>query len=416
MERLLIEGGHKLRGEVTVSGAKNSVLPMLFATLLVVGRHHFTNVPRLRDLYSALELLNHLGCDTVFTGNELVVNNTGIRALVAPYDIVRKMRASFLCLGPLLAKNGRASVSLPGGCAIGSRPINFHLEALEQLGATIDVTGGYVTASCTKLQGQRIIFEMASVGTTEHLMLTACTIEGTTILENAAKEPEICDLADLLRNMGAKITGDGTAVITIEGVSQLRTVSHRVIPDRIEAGTFLMVAAMSGGEVLVKGARKEDLGALLGQLAECGVKHHCDGSDIFVSPSETLLAVDLTTAAYPGFPTDLQAQYMAMMMLADGTSVITETIFENRFMHVQELVRLNANITAKARVATVRGRSQLRGAPVMATDLRASASLVMAGLMAEGLTEVHRIYHLDRGYEGLETKLKGLGAKVKRVS
>jgi len=410
-----IIGGRALSGTVATGGAKNSALPLLFATLLADGEHRLHNVPCLKDIDSTVLLLEHLGCKVNRDGDCLTVSVRAAESTEAPYDIVRKMRASILCLGPLLARYGQTKVSLPGGCAIGTRPINLHIEALRQLGADIDIDQGFVNARAERLQGNCIVFENATVGGTENLMLAAVLANGTTLLENAAKEPEIVDLANFLRKMGARISGDGSSVITIEGVERLHAAEHTVIPDRIEAGTLLLAGAITGGDVTVERCVPGHLDALIKRLQECGFEIETGPDWIRVLPCAEWRAVDISTAPYPGFPTDLQAQFMALMTQARGTSVITERIFENRFMHVQELMRMGADITPKTQVAIVRGRpGGLGGAPVMATDLRASASLVLAGLAARGETVVNRIYHLDRGYERLESKLKSLGAQIER--
>jgi len=415
MDVIVINGGKALNGTVATSGAKNAALPLLFATLLAEGEHQFENVPVLRDIDSTELLLNHLNCETSRSGHRMSVHVSEPEELVAPYDIVRKMRASILCLGPLLARYGKVKVSLPGGCAIGTRPINLHIEPLQQLGAHIEIENGYVIAEAKKLVGERIVFDFATVGGTENIMMAATLARGTTILENVAKEPEIVDLAECLRGMGARIEGDGSSVITIEGVDELKPAHHRVIPDRIEAGTLLLAGAITGGDVKVTNCVPGDLDALTAKLIECGFEIESGEDWIRVKPCNQWRAVDMDTAPHPGFPTDLQAQFMALMTQADGTSVITERIFENRFMHVQELARMGANITPKTQVAVVRGKKGgLSGAPVMATDLRASASLILAGLATEGETVVSRIYHLDRGYENLEAKLHGLGARIER--
>ena len=415
MDTIVIKGGARLSGTVSTGGAKNAALPLLFATLLADGEYRFRNVPRLRDIDSTLLLLEHLGTQVDRSGDTLSVHAVECGHLDAPYDIVRKMRASILCLGPLLSRYGRAKVSLPGGCAIGTRPINLHIEALQQMGAEIEIEHGYVIARAKRLHGACIVFENATVGGTENLMLAAALARGTTVIENAAKEPEIIDLADCLVKMGAQIDGAGSSVITIEGVDQLRPCSHRVIPDRVEAGTLLIAGAITGGDVRVNNCVPGHIDALTQRMAECGFRIDAGSDWLRVLPCDGWRAVDISTAPYPGFPTDLQAQFMALMTEAEGTSVVTERIFENRFMHVQELVRMGANITPKTQVAVVRGQPGcLEGAPVMATDLRASASLVLAGLAAEGETVVNRIYHLDRGYEGLEDKLRRLGARAER--
>jgi UDP-N-acetylglucosamine 1-carboxyvinyltransferase len=415
MDTIIINGGRALNGTVATSGAKNAALPLLFATLLAEGEHTFENVPQLMDIESTELLLNHLNCATRRAGHQLKVTVNTPQSLVAPYDIVRKMRASILCLGPLLTRHGKVKVSLPGGCAIGTRPINLHIEPLLQLGANIEIENGYVIAEAERLVGERIVFDFATVGGTENIMMAATLARGTTILENVAKEPEIIDLARCLRGMGAKIEGEGSSVITIEGVDELKPAQHSVIPDRIEAGTLLLAGAITGGDVKVVDCVPGDLDALTKKMIECGFEIETGENWLRVKPCNHWRAVDMDTAPHPGFPTDLQAQFMALMTQAHGTSVITERIFENRFMHVQELARMGANITPKTQVAVVRGKKGgLSGAPVMATDLRASACLILAGLATEGETIVSRIYHLDRGYENLVGKLQGLGARIER--
>ena len=415
MDKMVVQGGRQLNGEVSASGAKNSALILLFASLLAEGKHRFRNVPRLMDVDSAANLLHSLDCETTRDGELFEVNVGKPHSLEAHYDLVRKMRASILCLGPLLAKYGEAVVSLPGGCAIGTRPIDLHLEGMKALGAEITLEDGYVKAKAKKLKGATFLFETVTVGGTENLMMAASLAEGTTILENAAKEPEIVDLANYLNKMGARIKGAGTSVLTIDGVSKLHPAEHTVMSDRIEAGTLLIAGAISGGEVTVTNIQWEWVESLIFKLKESGFRITTTDNSVTVHKNKSWQAVDINTAPYPLFPTDLQAQFMSLMSLAEGTSVIGETVFENRFMHVQELCRMGADITPKSRVAVVRGRPNgLSGAPVMATDLRASACLVLAGLAARGETVVGRIYHLDRGYEKLEAKLASLGASVKR--
>ncbi len=416
MDSMRICSGVRLKGQVQASGSKNSALPILFASLLAEGKHLFHNVPRLRDIESCVELLTHLGCQIQWVGpNSLSVDVRSSGETLAPYDIVRKMRASILVLGPLLARYGKARVSLPGGCAIGTRPINLHLEGLKALNCESRLEEGYVIAETKNLQGGRILFEAPTVGGTENLLMAASLAKGKTIIENAAKEPEIVDLANYLNKMGARIQGAGQSIIEVEGVSELQPApEHRIIPDRIEVGTLLIAGAITGGDVTVTQCQPTDLEALLSKLADSGFGLSTSESQIRLESPKTWSAVDIITSPHPGFPTDLQAQFMVLMTQAQGTSLITETIFENRFMHVQELVRLNADITPKTRVAVVRGPSLLKGAPVMATDLRASACLVLAGLVAQGETVVNRIYHLDRGYEKLENKLAQLGASISR--
>lgn len=417
MDKMRVRGGKTLSGKVSASGAKNAALPILFSSLLAEGEHVFHNVPRLVDVNSTAQLLEHLGCETEFKGNTFRVNVSRPKEMEAPYDLVRKMRASILALGPLLAKYGNAKVSLPGGCAIGTRPIDLHLEALKELGAEIKLDSGYVFGKANRLKGTSLIFESVTVGGTENILMAAALAEGRTIIENAAKEPEIVDLANYLNKMGAKISGAGSSIITVDGVEKLHPAEHDIIADRIEAGTLLIAGAITGGQVTVEKCRPHDLDALISKMREAGFKIETTESTMTVMPAENWCGVDVTTAPHPGFPTDLQAQFMSLMSQATGTSVITETVFENRFMHVQELSRLGADITPKTRVAIVRGtRGKLKGAPVMATDLRASACLVLAGLIAEGETVVNRIYHLDRGYEGMENKLRSLGAEIDRIA
>lgn len=414
MDKMIIQGGSRLSGRVHVSGAKNASLPILFSTLLADGTHKFSNVPRLKDIDSTLDLLKSLGVESKWEGATLLLSTHPSTHLEAHYDLVRKMRASILCLGPLLARYGEAYVSMPGGCAIGTRPIDLHLEGLKQMGAIIELKEGYVKASAKKLVGANIFFETATVGGTENLMMAATLADGHTTLENAAKEPEIVALANYLNKMGAKVVGAGTSVIKIEGVEKLKAAEDEMIPDRIEAGTLLIAGAMTNGDVTLENCEPKDIESLILKLKESGFKINVGTKEVQIIGQKEWKAVDITTQPHPLFPTDLQAQYMALMTLATGTSVITETVFENRFMHVQELARMGADISPKNRVCVVRGVSQLQGAPVMATDLRASASLVLAGLVAKGETQVLRIYHLDRGYEKLELKLAKLGAQIAR--
>lgn len=415
MDKMVVMGGFQLNGEVETSGAKNAALPILFSALLAEGEHTFLNVPLLKDIESTADLLSTLGCEIQRVGPALKVKVKKAASFEAHYDLVRKMRASILCLGPLLAKYGEAIVSLPGGCAIGTRPIDLHLDGMKALGAIIQLEDGYVKATAKKLKGANILFETSTVGGTENVMMAAVLAEGRSVLENAAKEPEIVDLANYLIAMGAKISGHGTSVITIDGVETLKPSTFEIMADRIEAGTLLIAGAITKGEVTVKKIKHEDIEALIVKMRECGFKIDVGSDSVTVKKSNGWKAVDITTNPFPLFPTDLQAQFMALMTVSEGTSVISETVFENRFMHVQELSRLGADITPKSRVAVVRGVKMLTGAPVMATDLRASASLVLAGLVARGETAVSRIYHLDRGYEKLENKLSMLGAKIRRV-
>ncbi len=417
MEYIVVKGGTKLYGEVNTSGAKNAALPILFAALLAEGEHHFHNVPLLRDITSTERLLHHLNCQTTREGTNLCIRTSPPKDYTAPYELVSQMRASILCLGPLLAKYGEARVSLPGGCAIGSRPINLHIEPLKLMGAEIAIEKGYVIAHlpAKRLSGAHILFENTTVGGTENIMMAASLAEGTTVLENAAREPEIVDLAAYLKKMGAHIEGEGSNVITIEGVESLKPAEHTIVPDRIEAGTLLIAGAITGGQVRVENCVPADIQALIDKLQESGFTITSGENWVEIAAGSAGHGVDIHTIPHPGFPTDLQAQFMALMTQCEGASVITESIFENRFMHVQELMRLGADISLNARVAVVRGHpGKLEGAEVMATDLRASASLVLAGLVANGDTKINRVYHLDRGYEKLEEKLAGLGAIIER--
>ncbi len=417
MDSIIVRGGQRLNGTVNTSGSKNAALPILFASLLADGEHRFDNVPYLKDIESTQALLASLGAASHRDGDTLVVTVSSPDAHVADYDMVRKMRAGILCLGPLLARYGEARVSLPGGCAIGSRPIDLHIETMRRLGADITSEAGYVIARAQRLVGDRILFEKVTVGGTENALMAASLASGTTVIENAAKEPEVVDLANYLIAMGARIEGVGTSVITVEGVDKLHPASHRIVPDRIEAGTLLIAGAITGGSVTVGTCVPEHLQSLIEKMRDAGFRIDVGEDSITVQATDSWRSVDIATAPYPGFPTDLQAQFMALMTQAKGTSVVTEHIFENRFMHVQELVRLGADITPMTQVAVVRGRrNNLGAAPVMATDLRASACLVLAGLVASGETEISRIYHLDRGYEHLEEKLAGLGADIERVA
>lgn len=416
MDKILIEGGNRLVGEVTVSGAKNAVLPLMAASLLVDGWTTITNVPSLRDIDTFKVLLRHLGCEIESVGSgTLRIRTRDVPVPEAPYDMVKTMRASVLVLGPLVSRFKKARVSLPGGCAIGARPIDLHLMGLKKMGAEVAIEHGYVTVTAEKLKGAKIYMDTATVTGTENLMLAAVHAEGTTVLENAALEPEVVCLADALNRMGAVIKGAGTDTIRIEGVKALKPVEVRVIPDRIEAGTFMVASAMTRGNVLLKDCPLGYLESLSVKLREAGAEIVEEAGGVRVIGDWPIRSVDIKTIPYPGFPTDMQAQIMAMMTVASGLSVITETVFENRFMHVGELKRMGADISVDGRCAVVRGVKHLSGAPLMATDLRASASLILAGLVAEGRTEVSRIYHLDRGYERIEEKLKRLGAKIERV-
>lgn len=419
MDSIVIEGGHRLNGEIAISGAKNSAIKLQAVCLLTDKKVVLNNMPRLRDTRFMGQLLAHMGVSVEEgPGSQMTLHAKSLSYTTAPYDLVRKMRATFNVLGPLIARTGKAKVSLPGGCAIGARPVDLHLKAIEALGAHITLDEGYVIADAKDgLRGAEITFPFISVGATEHSILTAVLAKGTTVLNNVAREPEIVDLAVCLNAMGAKISGAGRSQIEIEGVKSLGGVTHSVVPDRIEAGTYALAAATAGGTVKLTNLRHDHLGSLWPLIAQAGADVQLKKDHVIISRNgERLRAVDMETQAYPGFPTDLQAQFMAMMTLADGVSIIRENIFENRFMHCPELARMGANITVTGREAIVRGVKALRGAPVMATDLRASASLISAGLAAKGSTTVGRVYHLDRGFEHIEKKLDNCGAKIKRVS
>jgi len=421
VDKIIIQGGKSLTGEVTVSGSKNAALPVLVSSLLTAEPCAYEGIPRLADIRTTLKLLSGLGVKVdhrcwLEGADTLTLHADRIDKFEAPYDLVKTMRASFLVLGPLLARFGEARVSTPGGCAIGARPINLHLKGLEAMGASIEQTHGYIEATAAKLRGAKIYLDLPSVGATENLMMAASLAEGTTLIENAAKEPEIEDLASALNGMGARVKGAGSDIIQIDGVDTLRGTQHKIIPDRIEAGSFVIAAAVSAGDVLIRGARADHLEAFLIKLKEAGVIFTTDDSGIRVQRNGKIKSVDITTLPYPGFPTDLQAQMMVLMAVADGVSVVTETIFENRFMHAQELDRMGAQIQLEGNRAVVRGVRELSGAPVMASDLRASVALVLAGLVANGTTEVSRVYHLDRGYEQIERKLSFLGGQIVRVT
>ena len=430
MQKIVVEGGAALNGEVQISGAKNAVLPILCATLLADGPVSISNVPHLHDVVTTAKLLGELGAGITVDegtisvngkpgrGRGIVVDPTTVHSHVAPYELVKTMRASVLVLGPLLAKFGAAEVSLPGGCAIGSRPVDQHIKGLQALGADITVENGYIKARREgRLKGARFVFDMVTVTGTENVLMAAALAEGTSVLENAAMEPEIVDLADCLNALGANIEHAGSGRIVVHGVERLHGGNHDVLPDRIETGTFLVAAAMTGGRVTVRRTRPDTLDAVIDKLKQAGADITIDGDRITLDmQGRRPRSVDLTTAPHPAFPTDMQAQFMALNCIADGVGVINETIFENRFMHVSELQRLGADIRVEGHTAIVRGVKRLSGAPVMATDLRASASLVLAGLVAEGTTTIDRIYHLDRGYENIEEKLSGLGAKIRRIA
>lgn len=417
MEELIIEGGVPLHGTMRVSGAKNAALPIFFASLLVEGTVIYENVPHLRDIDTTIAMLELLGCEagfTVPTSSRVAVTPRALK-YEAPYELVRTMRASILVLGPLLARLGKAKVALPGGCTIGARPIEQHLKGLERMGATFDLRDGYVLGTCEALRGADIYLDFPSVGATENLIMAASLAKGTTHLRNAACEPEVVDLANFLIACGARITGHGSDEIIIEGVGGLHGAEYAIMPDRIEAGTLMVAAAITGGQCTIEECPVEELGAVIAKLVEMGVSVESKGNTTLVSCPGPLQGVDVVTRPYPGFPTDMQAQLMALMCFAQGSSTVEETIFENRFMHVSELSRMGADIKLAGSRAIIRGVEELRGAPVMSSDLRASASLVLAGLAAKGTTTVQRIYHLDRGYDKIEEKLHKVGARIRRA-
>ena len=417
MEKLVIQGGIKLFGEVEVSGAKNSALPILCASLLTSDRVRIRNLPHLQDVTTMLTLLGHIGVDVELDEKMgVILSGANLDRLQAPYDLVRTMRASVLVLGPLVARFGKAQVSLPGGCAIGQRPVDQHIKGLEAMGASVQIDQGYLSVSAKRLVGAEIVFDLVTVTGTENLMLAATLADGETVLRNAAMEPEVIDLANCLISMGAKISGAGSETIKIEGVPFLTGFDHSVMFDRIEAGTYMTAVAATGGELLLKGLDVNSISALVSKLTNSGAEVKCEGEDLLLRAQHRLNPIDIKTAPYPGFPTDMQAQLMALNTVADGTSTVSETIFENRFMHVQELKRLGAQIEIEGNIAVIQGVPGLTGAEVMATDLRASAGLVIGGLIASGETSVGRIYHLDRGYERIEEKFGRLGAKIRRVS
>ena len=417
MDKLVIQGGIPLHGEVRISGAKNAALPILCAGLLAEAPLRLTNVPHLRDVTTTLALLGHMGVQVCMDDSMCLELDAGnIHTQEAPYEMVKTMRASILALGPLLARFGHARVSLPGGCAIGSRPVDLHIKGLQAMGADIHIQHGYIEARTVRLRGARVFMDLVTVTGTENLMMAATLADGTTYLENAAREPEVVDVADCLVKMGARIEGAGTDVITVHGVERLHGAQHEIVCDRIEAGTYLVAAAMAGGDVKLHNARADLLEAVIEKLHEAGASVEHDHNTIVLKSTGKLKAVNLRTAPHPAFPTDMQAQFMALNTVADGVARVTETIFENRFMHVQEMQRLGAEIEVEGNTAIVRGVDYLDGATVMATDLRASASLVLAGLVARGETTIERIYHIDRGYERIEEKLSQLGARIRRVS
>ncbi len=422
MDKIVVEGGSRLAGEIKISGAKNAALPLLAAALLPSGASTFRNVPRLQDVATMGKLLRHLGCEVDAQPAKHLCRieppakpPRGKSHYEAPYQLVKTMRASVLVLGPLVARYGHGRVSLPGGCAIGARPIDQHLKGLTAMGAKVTLEHGYVDVSCKRLKGASIVCDVPTVTGCENLMMAAALARGRTVIENAAREPEVEELALVLNKMGARISGAGTPIITIEGVDELQPIEHAIIPDRIEAGTFAVAAAITRGDVLLEGARPEHMDAIVAKLRAAGATVTAEAGGLRVRGPAEVLPVDITTQPHPGFPTDMQAQFMVLATMAKGQSVIKETIFENRYMHVPELGRMGADITVSGQVASVRGGKKLSGASVMATDLRASASLVLAGLVAGGKTEVLRVYHLDRGYEAIEKKLRGVGAKIKRV-
>jgi len=415
MDKIVISGGERLCGDVHISGAKNAALPIMVASLLTPGVCTFHNIPDLVDIKTTKKLLKSFGV-RIEGDSTIEINTDAIDHCEASYDLVKTMRASILVLGPLVARMGMARVSLPGGCAIGARPVNLHIKALQELGAEVELKDGYVEAKASKLKGATIYFDISTVTGTENIMMAACLAQGTTVLKNAAREPEIINLAEVLNGMGARISGAGTDVIRIDGVDCLHSVEAAVMPDRIEAGTFMIAAGITGGDIRVLGCDPSHLEALIAKLRDAGMDVTPVDGGVRAAGKRKIKSIDVKTLPYPGFPTDLQAQIMAMMTIGNGLAVITETVFENRFMHVSELIRMGADIVIQGNSAMVRGISKLRGAPVMATDLRASASLILAGLAAEGRTELSRVYHIDRGYQKIERKLSSLGANIKRIS
>ena len=415
METIIVEGGRRLQGTVAISGAKNAALPILVSSLLTEGWNVYDNVPDLRDIRTIKKLLTELGAQVETEEDVVKINTSALESHEASYDLVKTMRASVLVLGPLLARLGRARVSLPGGCAIGARPINLHIKGLEQMGADISLEHGYIDARARSLKGADIYFDIVTVTGTENLMMAATLAHGVTILRNAAREPEVVALADALNQMGAQITGAGTPVVTITGVDGLKPASLTIIPDRIETGTFMIAAGVTGGDIKIVGCEPAHLAAVIHKVRQSGITVEEEPHGLRVVCEGTISSVDVKTIPYPGFPTDMQAQFMVLMCLASGLSVISETIFENRFIHVSELQRMGADIKVSGSTAVIQGGKPLTGAPVMATDLRASASLILAGLAAEGTTEISRVYHIDRGYEAIEKKLAQLGARIRRT-
>ena len=417
MDKIEIIGGRKLNGQVSISGAKNAALPLLASTLLSEGQSSISNIPGLADIQSMLALLSDLGAEYRLDNSRIRIDTSNIEKTVAEYDLVRKMRASILVLGPLLAKYGYARVSLPGGCAIGARPVDLHLTALEALGADIRIEHGYIEARADRLCGEEIYFDTPTVTGTENILMAACLARGRTVLRNAAREPEIVALADALSSMGVAISGAGTSIITIDGTDELNPLDVSVIPDRVETGTFMVAAACTGGNVTIKGCRPDHIGGVISKLRQTGTIVRVEDDTITVEGVDRIQSVDIKTLPYPGFPTDMQAQFMVLMSIADGNSIIHETIFENRLLHANELMRMGGDISiSQGSYAMVRGVDGLQGAPVMASDLRASASLIIAGLIAEGKTTINRVYHIDRGYEAIEKKLADIGADIRRIS
>ncbi len=416
MQKLVVQGGIPLRGEVRISGAKNAALPIMCASLLTSDVLQLSNMPDLHDVATMRKLLEQMGVKAAVQGDEMALHGAQVDKLEAPYDMVKTMRASVLVLGPLVARFGEARVSMPGGCAIGSRPVDIHIKGLQAMGATVFIEHGYIHAQAKRLKGARILFDIVSVTSTENLMMAAALAEGITVLENAAREPEVVDLAHCLIAMGAKIEGAGSHTIVITGVDRLHGAAHRIMPDRIESGTFLVAAAATGGSIVLRDTRADILDSVLEKLVEAGAHIRSDSESIQLNMMGRPISVNVRTAPYPAFPTDMQAQFMALNVIADSSAMVVETIFENRFMHVQELRRLGARIDVEGNTALVHGVDHLQGATVMATDLRASACLVIAGLVAQGETVIDRIYHLDRGYEHIEIKLSQLGANIFRIN
>jgi len=416
LDKIIVQGGAPLKGRITVSGAKNAVLPIIVASLLSEGPCHIQDVPHLADVETICDVIDALGVRVSAEGSSLKIDSSALRGCEAPYEYVRKMRASVLVMGPLLGRLGKAKVPMPGGCAIGTRPIDLHLKGFEAMGVRFNIDHGCIIGEAKKLEGARIYLDYPSVGATENIMMAAVLAEGTTVIENAAEEPEIVDLANFINSMGGKIRAAGTKVIKIEGVKSLGPTTHTVIPDRIEAGSYMVAAAITGGRLCLENIIVDHLKPVIAKLAEAGVKIEENANGLLVWADEPVTAVDVKTLPYPGFPTDMQAQFMALMSVAQGTSIITETVFENRFMHAEELRRMGADVKIDGRSAVVEGVPKLTGAPVKASDLRAGAALILAGLVAEGETEISNVYHIDRGYDRIVEKLIGVGAKIRRVT